>query len=130
MLAGMIVFLLLSAVESPATPIRPDVQKLIKQSEQANRPFIPARVGWSDPATVTVKNPVLESLQGDKLHQQMREELATIATPDPWIALALAMVIFLMRKLRAMEAERNRAMATARLAEVPAPQARQAALRT
>ncbi len=34
MLAGMIVFLLFSVVESQATPIRPDLQKLIKQSEQ------------------------------------------------------------------------------------------------
>jgi len=125
MLAGMIVFLMISAVESHATPIRPDLQKLIKQSEQGKQMFIPARVGWTEPvaASVTV-NPLLESLAGEKLRQNLREELATIATPDPWIALALTTLIFLMRKLRSIERKRT---AVAQVITMPLPEARRVA---
>ncbi len=121
MLAGMLAFLILSAVQSQATPIRPDLQKLIKQSGQGQQMFIPARVGWNEPATTSAaKNPMLESLAGEKWRAELRDELATIATPDPWIAVALVMLIFLMRKLRSIEAKRNRAQATAIVIEMPA----------
>lgn len=127
MLAGIIVFLVLSAVESQATPIRPDLQKLIKQSEQGRQMFIPARAGWSAPAAAAVTvNPLLESLSGEKWRQDLRDELASIATPDPWIALALVSLIFLMRKLRSIETQRNRARA-ARLIAMPAAEVQRAA---
>lgn len=116
---GMLLFLLLSTVESQATPIKPDVEKLIHQSQQARQPFIPARAGWTEPvaAASVARNPVLESLGSDHMRREFRETLAAVATPDPMIAVALAALIVLMRKLRSIEAERNRARLTVVVAE-------------
>lgn len=106
---GMLIFLVLSAVDSQATPIRPDIKKLIEQSQQAQPTFVPARAGWTESSAVTVaRNPVLESLGGDHLRSELQGELAAVATPDPWIVLSLLTLILLMRKLRSIEAERNR----------------------
>ena len=111
---GMLIFLMVSAVESQATPIKPDVQKLLKQSQQSQQQFIPARAGWTEPsmAATVVRNPVLESIAGDHMQREFRETLTAVATPDPWIVLALATLILLMRKLRSIEAARNRARVT------------------
>ena len=118
---GMVIFLVLSSAESHATPIRPDLQKMLKQSEQAQQPFIPARAGWTESSTVTVpRNPVLDSVFGDRMRQELRQELAMIATPDPFLVLALATLILLMRKLRSIEAKRHRLLAEAGIAPVPA----------
>ncbi len=111
MALGMMIFLVLSTVDSQATPIKPDMQKLLKQAQQSQKPFIPARAGWNEPvaAASTAPNPVLESMSEQHMRQEFRETLATVATPDPWILLALGMVIVLMRRLRTLEAQRRRA---------------------
>lgn len=107
----MLIFLVLSSVNSNATPIKPDVQRMIRDTQQAQKPFIPARAGWSEPSSTTaaLHNPVLASLNSDRVQQEYRETLMTVATPDPWILVALGMVIVLMRKLRSIEASRRRA---------------------
>jgi hypothetical protein len=111
----MLIFLVLSSVNSPATPIKPDVQRMIREAQQAQQPFIPARAGWNEPSSNSpaLRNPALASLTSDRVQQEYRETLATVATPDPWILVALAMVIVLMRKLRSMETARKRAEAIA-----------------
>lgn len=126
---GMLIFLVLSAAESQATPIKPDVQKLLRESQSTQKPFIPARAGWSEPssATTVVRNPVLESVVGDHVQQEFRETLTAVATPDPWIVLALATLVLLMRSLRAIEAKRNRMAQVAVLSEPAKPPARLAA---
>jgi hypothetical protein len=126
---GVLIFLAISTIESHATPIKPDVQKLIRQSQQTSKPFIPARAGWSEPATSTtlVRNPVLESIADDHLRQEFRETLSSVAIPDPWIVLALATLILLMRKLRSIEAKRNRALQPVFVAEPANAQSRLAA---
>jgi hypothetical protein len=112
---GMLIFLVISAVNSKATPIKPDVKRMLRESQQAEKPFIPARAGWSEPTSTSaaLHNPMLESLTGDRAQQEFRETLATVATPDPWILVALGMVVVLMRKLRSIEASRKRAEAIA-----------------
>ena len=126
---GMLIFLVLSTVESQATPIKPDPQKLLQQSQQNQQPFIPARAGWNEPvaAASVPHNPLLESMQEDHMRREFKETLATAATPDPWIALALASVILLMRKLRSLEAQRNRARAALVVVANDTPPARLAA---
>ena len=126
---GMLIFLMLSTVESHATPIKPDVQKLIRQSQPSSQPFIPARAGWSEPtaSSSALRNPVLASMTDDHMRQEFRETLATVATPDPWIVLSLATLILLMRKLRSIEAQRNRARIAVLVVEPAAQQPRLAA---
>lgn len=126
---GVLIFLMLSAVQSPATPIKPDVQRLLRQSQQNQQPFIPARAGWTEPSGSAnlVRNPVLESISEEHMRQEFREMLIAVATPDPWFVVALVTLVFLMRKLRAMEAARAREAAA--LAVVgPQPEAPQAKL--
>ena len=121
---GMLIFLVLSSVNSQATPIKPDVQRMIREAQQAQRPFIPARAGWSEPSSdsAALHNPVLASLSSDRVQQEYRQTLAMVATPDPWIVVALAMVIVLMRKLRSMDAARKRAAAVALTAHGDEPE--------
>ncbi|HEY3928581.1 MAG TPA: hypothetical protein VGL89_09415 [Candidatus Koribacter sp.] len=125
----MLIFLFFSVVDSQATPIKPDVQKLLQQSQQTQKPFIPARTGWNEPvaSAAATHNPVLESIQDDHMRQEFKETLASIATPDPWIAFAIFMVVVLMRKLRSMEAQRRRGMAVAMMTESEPAQPRLAA---
>lgn len=108
---GMLIFLFISAASSQATPIKPDVQRMIRESQQSQKPFIPARAGWTEPTSTTaaLHNPVLESLKGDNARQEFRETLALVATPDPWLVIALVTIIVLMRKLRLIEESRKRA---------------------
>jgi hypothetical protein len=114
---------------SHATPIKPDVQKMIRQSQQTAKPFIPARAGWSEPTASAsiLRNPVLESIADDHLRQEFRETLSTVAIPDPWIVLALASLIFLMRKLRSIEAKRKLALQPVLIVEPATEQRRLAA---
>lgn len=105
---GALLFIVLSSIDSQATPIKPDVQKMLQQSQRSRQPFIPARAGWSDSAVSSAAvNPALQSIAQDHLRREFQETLAAIATPDPWLVVALAAVIILMRKLRSMEAERK-----------------------
>jgi hypothetical protein len=127
---GMLIFLVLSTVDSQATPIKPDVQKLIKQSQQSHQPFIPARAGWNEPVATAnaARNPVLDSVIGDHMRDEYRATLMEVATPDPWIALALATLILLLRTLRGIETKRTRLRAVPVLVpERAVPQARLAA---
>lgn len=106
---AILIFLALSAVDSSAAPIKPDVNQMIRQSQQVQPPFIPARAGWSEAAnqTIVVRNPVLESITADHMRQDFRDTLMAVATPDPWFIVALATLILLMRKLRSIEAARH-----------------------
>jgi hypothetical protein len=127
---GMLIFLVLSSVESQATPIKPDVQRLLKQSQQNNQPFIPARAGWNGHLASASKpnNPILESISDDHMRQEFRETLATVAIPDPSFVVGMLALIFLMRKLRSMDVRRKRAQQMVTLVPKPAtPQARLAA---
>jgi hypothetical protein len=116
---GVLIFLVLSAVQSPATPIKPDLQKLLRQSQQNEQPFIPARAGWSEPAGTAnlTRNPVLESISEEHMRQEFRDLLITVATPDPWFVVALVTLVLLMRKLRALEAARAREAAALTVVE-------------
>ena len=109
---GMLIFLVLSSASAHATPIKPDVQRMIRESQQSQKPFIPARAGWSEPTSTTaaLHNPVLESLKGDNARSEFRETLAMVATPDPWLVVAFLTIILLMRKLRTIEESRRRAV--------------------
>jgi hypothetical protein len=116
---GVLIFLVLSSVQSPATPIKPSVQQLLRQSQQNQQPFIPARAGWSESSGTAnlVRHPVLESISEEHMRQEFRDMLITVATPDPWFVVALATLVLLMRKLRAMEAVRAKEAAAMAVAE-------------
>ena len=103
-------FVLLSAIEAEATPIRPDIRKLVEDPEQDTRAsFMPARAGWDGPemGSAEVVNPAWEAMTNRA--RANRAALIALATPDPRAVLGIVAVIFLLRILRDRD-ERARVM--------------------
>jgi hypothetical protein len=97
--------LLFCAVAAQATPIQPDVRKLLSQPEKANTSveFIPARAGWEGPEMTkgdVAQNPTLEVLGPAASARAARRSLSTAAIPDPRALAAVVLVILLLRRLR------------------------------
>lgn len=108
--AGLFVFLF--AIDADATPIRPNIRKLVTQNQAAPPPATPARAGWDGPEMPRPEartNPVLDpavTLRSNKA------ALITAAVPDPRAILAVFVVILLMRALRKIQ-ERQKLLASA-----------------
>jgi hypothetical protein len=106
-----IALLVLTAVKAQATPIRPDIRKIVDQPQQdGSAQFIPARAGWDGPEMASGRspavNPSLEAMAGSGLARARRAELITAATPDPRAILAIAALIFLLRLLKKQDEKR------------------------
>jgi hypothetical protein len=99
--AGLVVFL--AAVQAEATPIRPNIRKLVTQpQEDTTAVSMPARAGWDGPEMASSRQQAssLESFSSERLARAERAELITAATPDPRAILGIVAVIFLLRLLR------------------------------
>ncbi len=109
--------LFLAVIDAQATPIRPDIKKLVSQPQQDSAAdFMPARAGWdgpemarSDPAV----NPTLEVYDSGASSRAWREALLTAATPDPGAVLGSVILIFLLRILRSRDQQRQTALRAA-----------------
>jgi hypothetical protein len=106
-----IALLVLTAVKAQATPIRPDIRKIVDQPQQdSTAQFMPARAGWDGPEMASGRspavNPSLEAMAGSGLARARRAELITAATPDPRAILAIAALIFLLRLLKKQDEKR------------------------
>jgi hypothetical protein len=86
-----------------AGSIDPDLKRLIREAEKPKVHYGPARVGWNAPATTVadarVANPVYESLRRDS-PAAIRAELKAVLIPDWQVWLAMAALIFGIRRLR------------------------------
>ena len=100
--AGLLV--VLSSIQTEATPIRPDIKKMAEQPERARMPYTPARAGWNGPeqapAAASANNPVLN--RAASIHA-MQTALLAAAVPDPRTILAIVAAIFLMRMLKSYD---------------------------
>ena len=100
--AGLLV--LLSSLQTEATPIRPDIKKLVQQPERARMPYTPARAGWNGPeqapAPASAGNPSLN--RAASIHA-MQAALLAAAVPDPRAILAIVAAIFLLRMLKSYD---------------------------
>ncbi len=96
-------FLLSLALPATATPIRPDLQKILAEPQQAAVQFPPARAGWqgSEMATSTPStNPGVAVLRQASAANAARASLIAAALPDPRILLLIGLAILLLRRLR------------------------------
>jgi hypothetical protein len=108
--AGFVLFV--AAVEADATPIRPDIRKIVEQTPAEAAQSVPARAGWDGPemaagqpgAGIFLK----AELTGERLARVQRAELISAATPDPRAILGIMAVIFLLRLLRHQDERRAR----------------------
>ena len=111
-LVSSILLVLVAVTVAMATPIRPDIKKLLA-TPQTKQHFVPARVDWNGPEAASVSpdlSPAMERFGPAGLQRLTRESLIQVATPDWRIFLGLGALIFLLRILK------NREM----LARVPA----------
>ena len=100
-LLSTILLLFATATIAAATPIQPDIKKLLS-TPRPTQHFPPARVGWNGPEAATTSAEAIPAAQLSSFASQnnQRQSLARIATPDWRIFLALGALIFLLRMLR------------------------------
>lgn len=101
MLSAIVVVLAATAMAT-ATPIQPDIKKLLSTPRPMQH-FAPARVGWNGPeasAASPEASPAAAMYGPAGLKRDVQESLIRVATPDWRIFLALGALIFLLRMLR------------------------------
>jgi hypothetical protein len=113
-LAALLVSVVGLATTVFAVPVKPDLEKILKQQEQRNRSFEPAEAGWNGPemqrAQDASPNVVLETYGPAATERALRAGLAAAAIPDPKAVVAIAVLILLMRiMMRVQEREKRRA---------------------
>lgn len=97
-LLSTILLLFATATFAAATPIQPDIKKLLS-TPRPTQHFPPARVGWNGPEAATASAEALPATQFTS-QANFRQSLIQLATPDWRIFLALGALIFLLRMLR------------------------------
>lgn len=111
-LAG-VMLLVFTAATCLAVPIKPDIQKLLKQQEQKPRHYEPAQAGWNGPEMVRAQeaspNPVYEAYGPASTVRAIRASLLTAARPDPVALLGIGLLILMLRLARHERSKRDRA---------------------
>jgi hypothetical protein len=101
---GELVLLVLAAVmPSFATPIRPDVRKILSRSEESVR-FPLARAGWDgpqvSPSSSVELNPTLERIGPAASAREAQASLKASAVPDYRAVAGILLTILLLRRIR------------------------------
>ena len=100
-------FLFLAAIDADAAPIRPDIRKLVNESQATPPPAIPARAGWDGPEMQRRENRADAALDPSVTLRSNKAAILAAAVPDPRALFAVAVIIVLMRTLKQIEAKRN-----------------------
>jgi hypothetical protein len=120
---------LLCTATAVAVPVKPDLQKMLKQQDHRPRYFEPARAGWNGPEMKRPEdaspNPVLEAYGPKATTRAIRAALIAAAIPDPKAVIAIAVIIMLMRLLR--NVQERRTMSAVDMPSGPLAQQRKAA---
>ena len=108
--------LILAVVPAQATPIRPDIRKIVYEPQQdSTSQWVPARAGWDGPEMARSQTPALSAsfaaMSGREQERARLAELISVATPDPRAVLGIAALIFLLRLLRKQDEKRAGATA-------------------
>ncbi len=103
LLMTVVVFVLLTVMRAEATPISPDVRKLLAQPQPSPADFSPARAGWNGPETASSAQPInttYEQLSPTAIARSVRKSLFSAALPDYRALAAILLVILLLRRIR------------------------------
>jgi hypothetical protein len=112
-----------------ASPIRPDLKKILAQPPAVMPQFVPARAGWNGPEIATAKsapNATLESLSPAGTARVVQSSLVTTMVPDFRIVALLGFMILLLRRVYRYEQERTAAAYGPQLVPVTAVEAAEA----
>jgi len=117
-------------VQAFAVPVKPDLEKILKEQQQRPRHYEPARAGWNGPEMVRPQdsspNPVYEAYGPASTARAIRASLKAAATPDPVALLGIGMLILLLRVVRSQGHRKASVVVMGPQAQV-APQERKAA---
>lgn len=92
--------LLASVSMATATPIQPDIKKLLS-TPRPTQHFAPARVGWNGPEAAPASADAFPVARFGVVPQRdFRHTLVQLAIPDWRIFLSLSVLILLLRMLR------------------------------
>jgi hypothetical protein len=105
--AGFFVFL--AAIDADATPIRPNIRKLVTENQTPPPKPDPARAGWNGPELPVRDLSANPALDPAVTLRSNKAALITAAVPDSRAVLAVIVVIFLMRILRNIEEKEKQA---------------------
>ncbi len=86
--------------QANATPIRPDLQKLLDQPQEAATQFVPARAGWQGPEMSTTVPKNADLLDQSVAARNVRASLIAVAVPDLRIVALIVLTILLLRRMR------------------------------
>ncbi len=92
---------MLLALPSHATPIKPDLKKLLSQPQAKTPEYIPARAGWNGPEQrEPSENIYVQRFGPTASARAVRASLMAAAMPDWRVVLGLVLAIFLLRRVR------------------------------
>jgi hypothetical protein len=98
--ASLLIFVL--AATAAATPIQPDLEKLLSKPHSEQQWFEPARAGWDGPETevsgLSRSGSILEKFGPAETARIVRASFLAAAVPDPRIWGCLCALILLLRR--------------------------------
>jgi disulfide bond formation protein DsbB len=98
---ALVALFLAAALSAGATPIRPDIRKLVAEPTHDTIQFAPARAGWNGPEGSTSNaqftNPAVERLTPAAAARETRAAMLALAIPDWRVIIAIAGLIVLLR---------------------------------
>jgi hypothetical protein len=94
----------LAAARANATPMQPDIRRMLTDQQQSPPKFGPARAGWHGSEmprkSSAALNPEMERYSEASLARSIRASIAAAALPDLRVWFAIAVAILLLRRLR------------------------------
>jgi hypothetical protein len=91
----------LCATFAQATPIKPDLKKLLSQPQPKKLEYVPARAGWDGPEQPSPESDTFtQHYSSEASSRAIRASLLAAAVPDWRAVFAVVVVIFLLRRLR------------------------------
>ncbi len=95
-------FVLLSVIKLEATPIHPDVRKVLARPTESPADFAPARAGWDGPETpkgIQTLNTTYEQLGPAATARKVHQSLLAAFVPDYRVLGSLLLMMMLLRRI-------------------------------
>src|SRR3954470_323990 len=105
-----------------ASPIQPDIRRLVEEQKEPPVKFEPARAGWNGPESSSTAASTRELAQAARI-RAVRRTLALAVIPDPKALGAIFLMIVLLRKLRTMRERKGQTPQAPSIPEWQMPQA-------
>jgi len=100
---GLAMFCLIAALDGHATPVQPDIRRVLAEPHASPQPFPLARAGWNGPETSpgrAAPNPILETFGLAAQRRELERGLMAAAIPDPRAVAAILTAILVLRRVR------------------------------